>query len=351
MAAWARRYWLWWAVPVAVVVAAVILGLLLGPVTRQIAGPEVQDIKDKKDRAAALNQVRTTVLQAVGGTAALSALVFTAVNYQLNRRGQLTERYATAIGLLASDKLEERVGAIYALEHVMRESERDHATVVEVLSAFVRENARARAVTVPMGAVDGGRWMHPPTGALDPVEPNQEPLQPTTDVQAALTVIARRPQREEANPVDLRRTDLRGADLVNARLEHAILWNARLEYACLAGARLESAGLSKARLERAFLVNTRLEHAGLEDTHLEYAFLVRARLEHADLRGAHLEHAFLVDARLEHADLRGAHLEHADVRGALFERTNLVGIKLSSDIGLSMEQLASAIGEEGSNPA
>ncbi|WP_017622957.1 pentapeptide repeat-containing protein [Nocardiopsis chromatogenes] len=273
---WGRRYLWVWAVPLAVVVVGLVLVLLLGPFTDWVAGPVVHDLGGK-DEAAALNQVRTTVLQAVGGTAALSALVFTAVNYRLNRRGQFTERYATAIGHLASDKMEERIGGIYSLEHIMRESERDHATVVEVLSAFVRENAPA-PVEAPKAPPDGrGRWMHPPTGTPDPSGQVERRERPSTDVQAALTVIGRRPRRPEANPVDLHETDLQGANLLGARLEHAVLLGARLEH----------------------------------------ANLVVAGLEHADLRGARLEHADLRGARLEHANLRGARLEHANLEGAV----------------------------------
>jgi hypothetical protein len=40
------------------------------------------------------------------------------------------------VALLASDKMAERVGAVYALEHVMVESPVDHDTVVNVLATF-----------------------------------------------------------------------------------------------------------------------------------------------------------------------------------------------------------------------
>jgi hypothetical protein len=58
---------------------------------------------------------------------------------QVAEQGQLTERYTKAIEQLGSDKLDVRLGGIYALERIAADSERDHPTVVEVLSAFVRE--------------------------------------------------------------------------------------------------------------------------------------------------------------------------------------------------------------------
>jgi hypothetical protein len=125
----------------------------------------------------------------------LAGLGFSARTYYLTRRGQLTDRYSKAITQLASDKLAERLGGIYALEHLMVESERDHDTVIEVLAAFIRENT---AAVHPA-------WMDEPLP-----EPEVIPPRPATDVQAALTVLCRRPERAERSRISLRRTDLRG---------------------------------------------------------------------------------------------------------------------------------------------
>ncbi|PRY00514.1 uncharacterized protein YjbI with pentapeptide repeats [Allonocardiopsis opalescens] len=338
------------------------LWLVLGPVTDWAAGDRVWTLPPDQE-AAAVNAVRQTLLQAVGGTAALSALVFTATNYLLNRRGQFTERYAVAIGQLASEQLAERIGGIYALEHLMRESERDHTTVVEVLAAFVRENAPVDDTAAPAPKGDRDRWMHPPAGTPDDPSAERSAARVATDVQTALTVLARRPNRPEPNPVDLRSTDLRGANLVGARLEAVLLVGAHLEHAYLGGARLEHAYLGGAHLEHARLGGAHLEQANLWGARLEHAYLGGAHLEHAHLGGAHLEHAYLGGAHLEHAYLGGAHLEHANLGDAHLEQANLGGADLAwadlwsahlagADLrmarlegvrGLTAEQLASAI--------
>ena len=83
------------------------------------------------------------------GLLAAGALVFTARNYILSQRtfelteqGQVTDRYTKAITQLGDEKLDVRIGGIYALERVARDSERDHPTVMEVLAAFIREHSR-----------------------------------------------------------------------------------------------------------------------------------------------------------------------------------------------------------------
>ena len=53
----------------------------------------------------------------------------------------MTDRYTKAIEQLGSDKLDVRIGGIYALERVARDSARDHPTVMEVLTAFIREHS------------------------------------------------------------------------------------------------------------------------------------------------------------------------------------------------------------------
>ena len=85
----------------------------------------------------------------------------------------MTDRYTKAIEQLGSDKLDVRIGGIYALERVARDSARDHPTVMEVLTAFIREHSREQ-------------WPPPDTG-----NPEQE-RSTRPDVQAALTVVGRR---------------------------------------------------------------------------------------------------------------------------------------------------------------
>ena len=63
---------------------------------------------------------------------------------------QITERFTRAIEQLGNEQsMSMRLGGIYALERIAKDSERDHWQVMEVLTAYVRENARWE------GEVDG----------------------------------------------------------------------------------------------------------------------------------------------------------------------------------------------------
>jgi hypothetical protein len=61
------------------------------------------------------------------------------------REGQITERFTRAIEQLGSDKLEVRLGGIFALERIAKDSEPDRWAIADSLVAFVRRQAPWRA--------------------------------------------------------------------------------------------------------------------------------------------------------------------------------------------------------------
>jgi hypothetical protein len=196
-----------------------------------------------------------------------------------DRQRRITESFSKATEQLASEKIEARLGGIYTLERISRESPDDCRVVMETLTAFVREHAR---------------WKGPDKIASDASvnlydDENSEAPQPepATDIAAVLAVIDR---RDYPNPlegaVDFRGCDLRGAFLGGTHLERALLWRTHLEGAILAEAHLEGASLEDAHLEGASLDYAHLEGANLSEGHLEGAILVGAHLEGANLSEA-----------------------------------------------------------------
>ncbi len=114
----------------------------------------------------------------------------------------MTDRYTKAIEQLGSEKLDVRIGGIYALERVARDSARDHPTVMEVLAAFIREHSREQWPPPDPGGREQEGWTRP-------------------DIQAAVTMIGRRDAKR-----DMERINLYGAYLVHAYLRDADLTSA-----------------------------------------------------------------------------------------------------------------------------
>lgn len=127
---------------VVVVVAAVYV--IFWPVSDLIARHDVGAITGRGYGAAlatARDAARGRLLQ-LAGLFTVLAVVFNARALFLTRQGLITDRYTKAVEQLGSKQLDVRIGGIYALELVARDSLRDHPTIMEVLGAFIREHSR-----------------------------------------------------------------------------------------------------------------------------------------------------------------------------------------------------------------
>jgi uncharacterized protein YjbI with pentapeptide repeats len=286
-----------------------------------------------------------TLAQILGGFAVLVGLYFawknittTAKNLELTKEGQVTDRFTKAIEQLgATDngkpKWELRLGGIYALERIAHDSERDHSPIMEILSAYVRENA-------PVKDAKGTSSSDEKDDAI------------AVGIQAILRVLRRREWRYEkaGQHLDLQDTYLRGENLAHANLAHANLAHANLAHANLAHANLAHANLAHANLEFAHLERANLTGASLMCANLTYAGLMRANLRDANLAEADMTRvqlygAGLIETNLFIANLTDADLRKANLTGADLTNANLTGADLSDSLGVTQEQLDSALGD------
>jgi Pentapeptide repeats (8 copies) len=174
----------------------------------------------------------------------------------------ITDRFTRAIEHLGNADQQVRIGAIFELEQIARDSVSYRRPIVSTLAAFVRHK-------MPESNVVKDQY-------VDVL------LVRAPDAQAALTVLCRpplsdnRPGSSELGGLDLSRTDLRHARLADAQLSGANLYNCHLE-----GADLRHANLSRANLRSA--------HFGILDSK---AFDNGADIRHADLtKAGHLDTA------------------------------------------------------------
>jgi len=249
-------------------------------------------------------------------------------NLKVSKEGQITERFTRAVDQLGAidqlgkPALEIRLGGIYALERISKESEDDYWPIMEILTAYVRKNSSGEAVenkkvtrlSMDIQANESTTIKVPTIRTI------------SLDIQAIITVIGKRKysfNNGESTHLNLRMTHLINADLEGAHLEGADLQEAHLEGADLQGANIKGAFLNETHLELSYLEKAHLEGAYLGKAHLEEAYLGKAHLEGADLQEAHLEKAKLLDAHLEGASLSWAHLEGANLRQAHLEEADI----------------------------
>jgi uncharacterized protein YjbI with pentapeptide repeats len=330
---------------VVLVVAGAILALYYWPKMQVPVCPPDQTGLPPKVCFDIENEARKTLAYIMGGLLAIIGITLAhrrirALERQVQigqeqlrvaQEGQITERFTRAIEQLGSDKMAIRLGGIYALERIANDSDKDYWTIMETLTAFLRENFPWREIS-PEGTVDD--TIEKALKQMAFTYRYKAPIRPATDLQAILTVLARRKYwhgNNENKPLDLTDTNLQGANLFRAHLEGALLDGAHLEDAILVRSYMNEALLREIHLERAHLDGTQLKSANLDG----------AIIIGGDLQEANLEGAYLRGARLDGAYLRGAHLEGADLTETCLEGTYLGGVT-----GLTRMQLARAIIDE-----
>ena len=250
------------------------------------------DFKEMKEPIELENDTRRTWAQILGGAFFLITAYFTWRNLHIAKEGQITERFTKAIDQLGDkEHLEVRLGGIYALERIARDSKKDHWTIMEVLSSYVRVNApwRGKAEKAKEKSISKDEK------SKESPESSQtltDISTPPADIQAILTAIGRRTmahEKGELRPIDLTKTDLRNASLHETNFENV---------------NFSGANLSK----------TNFREANLSKTIFFEAVLCWAYLAEADLRGAYLAGANLMNAIIWVANLHGANLMNADLR-------------------------------------
>ncbi|MFO0096925.1 MAG: pentapeptide repeat-containing protein, partial [Aphanizomenon sp.] len=148
-------------------------------------------------------------------------------NAETANEKQITERFSKAIEQLGSDKPEVILGGIYTLERIARDSEPDQWTIMEVLTAFVRQNAPIIKENESQSLKDQEKF-----------------LELRISIQACLTVIAERKHPDLENKyIDLTKVNISGLNLKGLNLKGFKL----------TGANLFKANLFKANLTRADL--------------------------------------------------------------------------------------------------
>jgi Pentapeptide repeats (8 copies) len=282
------------ALLVLVVFGLVVPRLLYAPLSaaelQQVPLERRIELQQAQDRTR--NDVGATLLQGAAGALLVLGVVATWRQVQVSREGQITERFSRAIDHLGADKPDVRLGGLYTLERIAKDSPADRGTVTAVLGAFVRSHAPWL-----VGAPNGPEH---PSPTVDDKLPWLEHRLP--DVQTAMWVLGRRPPSQDEPQLFLSRVDLRAAFLHRARLSDA--------------------NLRHTTFARSQMVAVDFEGSDLEDADLRLANMRQARLAGAQLYGAHLQ-----QADLRWADLRGAILAGADLRGARLDGANLSDIR------------------------
>ncbi|MFF1713989.1 pentapeptide repeat-containing protein [Streptomyces sp. NPDC058268] len=289
---------------VAVAVAAFGAMLLVWRGPWWLDGKYLSDKELRAGSAALVTGFRTSIVQLCAVFGAGIALLFTAFNYRLTQRGQVTERFTKALERLGSTEMYVRIGGLLALEQIVQDAPSQAEHSMQVLKAFVRDRAKLGTVSrsgVPRSArIAEARRAARSRGGVASVPAASVRTRPDADVQQALTALTGPPTQPGGHPddsiwewdggsehvdsgrkIDLGDLNLAGAnfhraDLCGVWLDGADLSGARMTRAYLQGASLEGANLTRAEMYRANCNGTRMDDADLTDAYIDGADMTNA---------------------------------------------------------------------------
>jgi pentapeptide repeat protein len=265
------------------------------------------------NRATAEASFRNSLVTAIVGLSVLGGLYYTARNLRLSQSGQLTDRFSKAVEQLGNPDINVRMGGLYALERVARDSGRDAATVTEVLIRFIRNR------TIP--------------------EQPDESLKVADDVNVALKAIGRRPGvDQEFDRLDLSHLTINGASLEFANLKDANLCYVSAVRVNFGAASLKAAEFGFADARRSFFTNADIRKCSFYNTDLRYSFFSNAKLDYVDFRNADLRHTIFGGSGERNLPLRFANMKGARLDGAKFKNVDLRTV-----VGITQEQIDTAI--------
>lgn len=260
---------------------------------QQVTGADTR-IQLQQAQGQLQNDARSTLLQAIAGLLVVVGAAATWHQVQVNKDGQITDRFSRAVEHIGNDNVDIRIGGLYELERIANNSPSDRRIIQVTIGSYLRNRS-----PWPVGSPDGPQH---PTPTVDENLPWLRMRAP--DIQTALAILARRPKAPDAPRLYLSRVDLRSVQLENNQLTNAHIRRTNLARAWLRGTRLDGSDfyatdLRKANLEGVSLQKTSFRNAYLEGANLRAADLREADLRGADMRATHIEEALMTGA---HAD-------------------------------------------------
>jgi uncharacterized protein YjbI with pentapeptide repeats len=282
----------------------------------------------------------------------------------VSQQTHLTELFTKAIEQLGAEKetlneadisiripnLEVRIGAILALDRIANDSPKDYWRVIEVLSAYIRNNTR-RGTHAPT--------LDPPTRAniLNVMASNEQKiqvwllsvLQPSTDIQLAIDVLGRRNPAGINYEKDLKlRVDLSGANLRKVKFSRwyndergasdSVFVNIDFSSAQLDGCHMVCADLSGCVFERASMVGTnclgaKFRRSRIHEAKIDGATFTGAEMLEVDVQacsgiGAIFNEAVLTGGGFANNGFEASDFESVIAKKAFFVGNRLVGANL-----------------------
>ena len=250
---------------------------------------------------------------------------------------RITDAFTKAVELLGHESIAVRQGGIYALGRIAHENRKEHSKIMDIVAAYIRDRS----------------MQHIEQEIAKHLKPLKDVAQ-TWEEEGVPPWIAERDKKREhiigwitsrmPMPIDLEAAVavLRDRNKEFDRIRAGLLEDmapAKIKYEpeCVGG---------RFDLSNSFLFNADFHHAHLgsvnfSDSRIHGCVFTEARMPMANLVNANLVKSDFIKADLRCAMMRGANLTCAKLHKADIRHTDL-----SEVIGITEEQISSAIGDE-----
>ena len=290
-------FWKRWYVPILTLIAFGVFGVAIYYYLKDIAEtvhnlvgqlvvlssqkvtPPSPDSPSGKDLSTVLKNLAQGSALLLGALVAAATLFFTLIKTWINERtttaeeeGLITDRINAAVASLGAEKtikkgkdeqtvpnIEVRIGAILALERMAKKTADVHIQIMEILTAYIRENA--------------------------PVTEEEHDRKPRHDIQLAFTVIGRRPEEsialERINNfrLDLRKCDLTRIVIHGVNFDCARFDDSIFNSAILIVTSMQSSYLNRVSMRSAYLSNVNFNKVKFFETvSLEFSCVRKCNL-------------------------------------------------------------------------
>ncbi|EKU97081.1 putative low-complexity protein [Leptolyngbya sp. PCC 7375] len=298
-------------------------------------------VVSEKELIEVKNEIRKTWAQILAGAFFFVTAYLTWRNVREADEANITDRFTRAIDQIQSNNpLMVRLGGIYALKRIAKDSENDCYAVAEILAEYIRQHSsiaqsKDSALT---GYIRNYVIQNSSHSSKDNDPPDENASRP--DVQAALSIFERQlDYAPNFSSLDLRGLNFSGLKLEGAMFNHTRLNMAEFKKTNLKRASFQGAILNDAHFEDAVLTNALFMNAKLKGAVLNGAKLNEVWLTGAQLQGAHLYSTNLHLAKLNSANLETAVLRGAFLAGSQWNEAQLAKADLGKTWGKQLDTI------------
>jgi uncharacterized protein YjbI with pentapeptide repeats len=320
---------------------------------------------DVEKRLAFENETRKTVIQILGGIAFFSTFYFSYKTYILSNEQQITNRFTETIRLLSDSNRDIRIGALYALERLCKDSEKDKISILQIINAYIRNRAPQSSKDILHRFVDSSlnkassddyscSFYHPSNEVyVFQVDTTKQEL----DIQVAIAILGTNNSGQvplNFTGLNLQGIDFRALDLSNSDFSYCDLTSDDFGKATIDSCKFNNVVAN----ETNFAV-TKMRKSSFENSLLQEANFYQADLSNSYIGGGaccykcQFGEAVFINGKLENsvdlqralfwdADLTNVSFEFANMDSANLDRTILKGADLSGTRGILKSELDKA---------